>query len=287
MEDLIEAYNSALKNQENQTIEIVNKSLDRAFNRLLRRTYAQLRSGQFQTAERNARTLELIPALRPDQSDEYLTAFRRLLSRSTSFGLDLAEQLSKSVSQSQVAVTVPVEAVTAAARQARGYLEKHGRTFSTTAAEVLAQGIAEGRPTELITKDLKRRLRVTKTRAEVIVRTESLRAHNEASRNYYAQNGIELVMYFATSDDRTCEVCTSQAGNVFKRNAISVPRHPRCRCYLAPYSDDVFDIDPEYDRMRKKHRKEVLSYARSKGVVDLSYGPASFETFGPTPTRET
>jgi len=65
MEDLIEAYNTALKNQENQTIEIVNKSLDRAFNRLLRRTYAQLRSGQFQTAERNARTLELIPPLPP------------------------------------------------------------------------------------------------------------------------------------------------------------------------------------------------------------------------------
>ena len=286
MEDLIEAYNTALKNQETQTIEIVNKSLDKAFNRLLRRTYAQLRSGQFQTAERNARVLELIPPLRPDHSDEYLLAFRRLLSRSTTFGLDLAAQLSESVTDSRVSVSVPLEAVTAAARQARGYLEKHGRTFSTTAAEVLAQGIAEGRPTELITKVLKRRLKVTKSRAEVIVRTESLRAHNEASRNYYAQNGIELVMYFATSDDRTCEVCTSQAGNVFKRNAIVVPRHPRCRCYLAPYSDDVFDIDPEYDELRKKHREEVLSYARSKGV-NLSYGPASFETFGPTPTRET
>ena len=286
MEELIEAYNTALKNQEQDTINIVNKALDKSFNRLLRRTYAQLRSGQFQTAERNARVLELIPPLRPDQSDEYLKQFRRLLSRSTTFGLDLAGQLSKSVTQSQVSVTVPVEAVTAAARQARGYLEKHGRTFSTTAAEVLAQGIAEVRPTELITKDLRNRLKVTKNRAEVIVRTESLRAHNEASRNYYAQNGIELVMYFATSDDRTCNVCTAQAGNVFKRNAITVPRHPRCRCYLAPYSDDVFEIDPEYDEMRKKHRKEVVSYARSKGV-DLSYGPASFETFGPNPTRET
>ena len=286
MEELIEAYNTALKNQEQDTINIVNKALDKSFNRLLRRTYAQLRSGQFQTAERNSRVLELIPPLRPDQSDEYLKQFRRLLSRSTTFGLDLAGQLSKSVTQSQVAVTVPIEAVTAAARQARGYLEKHGRTFSTTAAEVLAQGIAEGRPTELITKDLRNRLKVTKNRAEVIVRTESLRAHNEASRNYYAQNGIELVMYFATSDDRTCNVCTSQAGNVFKRNAITVPRHPRCRCYLAPYSDDVFEIDPEYDEMRKKHRKEVVSYARGKGV-DLSYGPASFETFGPDPTRET
>jgi len=65
-----------------------------------------------------------------------------------------------------------------------------------------------------------------------------------------------------------------------------VPRHPRCRCYLAPYSDDVYEIDPNYDRMRKEHRAEVLSYARTKGV-DLSYGPASFETFAPTPTRET
>ena len=286
MEELIEEYNAALKNQEQQTIDIVNKSLDRAFNRLLRRTYSQIRSGQFQTAERNARVLELIPPLLPDRSDGYLLAFRRLLSRSTSFGLDLAAQLSESVSSSQVAVTVPVEAVTAAARQSRGYLERHGRAFSTAAAEVLAQGIAEGRPTDEITKDLKRRLRLTKVRAETIVRTESLKAHNEASRNYYAQNGIEMVMYFATSDDRTCPVCSSQAGNVFKRNAITVPRHPRCRCYLAPYSDDVFDIDPEYDRMRKKHRAEVLRYARSKGV-DLSYGPASFESFAPTPARET
>ena len=286
MEELIEEYNAALKNQEQQTIDIVNKSLDRAFNRLLRRTYSQIRSGQFQTAERNARVLELIPPLLPDRSDGYLVAFQRLLSRSTSFGLDLAAQLSSSVTNSQIAVTVPVEAVTAAARQARGYLEKHGRTFSTTSAEVIAQGIAEGRSNDLITQDLKRKLRLTKVRAETIVRTESLRAHNEASRNYYAQNGIDLVMYFATSDDRTCPVCSSQAGNVFKRNAVTVPRHPRCRCYLAPYSDDVFDIDPQYDRMRKEHRAEVLRYARSKGV-DLSYGPASFETFAPTPARET
>lgn len=286
MEDLIEAYNTALKNEEQQIIDIVNTALDKAFNRLLRRTYSQLRSGQFQTAERNARVLELIPPLRPDQSDEYLSAFRRLISRSSAFGLDLAANLSSSVSDSRVGVTVPVEAVVAAARQARGYLERHGQTFSQSAAEVLAQGLAEGRPTEEMTKDLQRRLRITKTRAEVIVRTESLRAHNEASSNYYAQNGIDLVMYFATSDDRSCPYCTAHAGNVFKRNAISVPRHPRCRCYLAPYSEDVYQLDPEYDRMRKEHRKEVLRYAKNKGI-DLSYGPASFESLAPTPALGT
>lgn len=286
MEDLIEAYNTALKNEEQKIIDIVNGSLDRAFNRLLRRTYGQLRSGRFQTAERNARALELIPPLRPDQADEYLSAFQRLLSRSTSFGLDLAGQLSKSVKDSQVGVTVPVEAVVAAARTARGYLERHGATFSTAAAEVLSQGVAEGRPSEEMTKDLQRRLKVTKSRAEVIVRTESLRAHNEAANAYYIQNGIDLVMYYATTDDRSCPYCTAHAGNIFKRGAITVPRHPQCRCYLAPYSDNVWEVDPEYDSLRKKHRQEVLRYARNKGV-DLSYGPSVFEELAPIPTRET
>lgn len=286
MEDLIESFNTALKNEEQLVIDTVNKSLDRAFNRLLRRTYGQLRSGQFQTAERNARVLELIPPLLPDQADEYLSAFQRLLSRSTGFGLDLAAQLSKSVSSSQVGVTVPAEAVTAAARTARGYLEKHGTTFSTAAAEVLAQGIAEGRPTEAMTRDLQRRLKVTKSRAEVIVRTESLRSYNDAANSYYTQNGIDLVMYYATSDDRSCPYCTAHAGNVFKRNAVRVPRHCRCRCVLAPYSENSWDIDPGYDNMRRKHRQEVLRYAKGKGV-DLSYGPAPFEELAPLPTRET
>lgn len=286
MEELIEAYNTALKNEEQKIIDTVNNSLDRAFNRLLRRTYGQLRSGQFQTAERNARVLELIPPLRPDQADEYLSAFQRLLSRSTEFGLDLAGQLSKSVKDSQVGVTVPVEAVVAAARTARGYLERHGATFSTAAAEVLSQGVAEGRPTKEMTEDLQRRLKVTKSRAEVIVRTESLRAHNEAANAYYTQNGIDLVMYYATTDDRSCPYCTAHAGNVFKRGAITVPRHPRCRCYLAPYSDSVWEVDPAYDRMRRAHRQEVLRYARNKGV-DLSYGPSVFEELAPIPTRET
>jgi SPP1 gp7 family putative phage head morphogenesis protein len=286
MEDLIESFNTALKNEEQQVIDIVNRSLDRAFNRLLRRTYAQLRSGQFQTAERNARVLELIPPLLPDQADEYLSAFQRLLSRSTGFGLDLAAQLSKSVKDFQVAVTVPAEAITAAARTARGYLAKHGTTFSTAASEVLAQGITEGRPTKEMTKDLQRRLKITKNRAEVIVRTESLRAHNDAANAYYTQNGIDLVMYYATSDDRSCSYCTAHAGNVFKRNAIRVPRHPRCRCYLAPYAEDSIDINSSYDKMRRKHRQEVLRYARGKGVA-LNYGPATFEELAPYPTRET
>jgi hypothetical protein len=59
-----------------------------------------------------------------------------------------------------------------------------------------------------------------------------------------------------------------------------------CRCYLAPYSDNVWEVDPEYDNLRKKHRQEVLRYARNKGV-DLSYGPSTFEELAPIPTRET
>jgi hypothetical protein len=75
---------------------------------------------------------------------------------------------------------------------------------------------------------------------------------------------------------------TTLSGSYF---ASGILTH-NCRCYLAPYSDNVWEVDPEYDNLRKKHRQEVLRYARNKGV-DLSYGPSVFEELAPIPTRET
>jgi hypothetical protein len=75
---------------------------------------------------------------------------------------------------------------------------------------------------------------------------------------------------------------TTLSGSYFANGILT----HNCRCYLAPYSENTTDIDPEYDKMRRRHREEVLRYARGKGV-DLSYGPAPFEELAPLPTRET
>ena len=259
-------------------------ALDRYFRTLQGRIQIELQSGQSPAAATSTRAVELVPPLLPDESDELLQIFEDLLQQATTSGLALGAELSKPVVSSPVAATIQVAEVVSQARRARRYLEEHSRAFSIAAAGIVAQAIAEQRATAEVVKDIRRRLDVLKSRAEVVVRTESMTATNSATASYYVQNNIKLVVYYATADDRTCPFCIAFAGKVFKVGAVKVPRHPNCRCYLAPYSNDPFGKNSAYDKERRKHRREVLSYAKAKGVVP-DEGPAFFELGSPLPIR--
>jgi SPP1 gp7 family putative phage head morphogenesis protein len=130
-------------------------------------------------------------------------------------------------------------------------------------------------------RDMRSRLGVVKSRAEAIVRTESLRAYNSASNQYYAANGIDLCMWYATSDDRSCPICNARAGRIYKRAEIKAPCHPRCRCYLAPWDPEIAAMDPEYTALPSRHREEVSKVA-TVGPADLNKA-AVFEQFAPQP----
>jgi SPP1 gp7 family putative phage head morphogenesis protein len=184
-------------------------------------------------------------------------------------------------SRRRIGVSIPIEATVAAAAQSKGYLRRHGETFAETATELVAQGVAEGRPTDVITNDLRLRLGVVKSRADVIARTESLRAYNNASNQYYAANGIDLVMWYATSDDRTCPICNARAARIYKRAETQAPCHPRCRCYLAPWDPEIASIDDDYASLPRRHREEV-SKVTTVGPADLNKASV-FEQFAPQP----
>lgn len=284
--NLLERYNAALRRSEDVTITQLNRILDSSFNRLLRRTRIQLRSGT-PAADRNVALLQefrqLIPAFRPDRTDAYDRVLRSLLRSSERRGTTVARELLTDIAprRPRIDVSIPLDATIAAAAQARGYLRRHSEAFATTATELVAQGIAEGRPTDVITKDLRLRLNVVKSRADVIARTESLRAYNSASNQYYAANGIDLVMWYATSDDRTCPICNARAGRIYKRASTNAPVHPRCRCYLAPWDPESAAMDPEYASLPRRHREEV-SQVTTVGPADLNKA-ALFEQFAPKP----
>lgn len=232
--DVIEEYNKLLRRTEDDIIRLLNGVLDRSFNRLVRRTRIHMRAGYADQALRNQALLQefrqLIPVFRPDRLDRYDRLLRTLLKRNSRQGVKVAEVLTRQMApeKARVDVSIPLEATYQAASQAKGYLRKHGQKFAETSAEIVAQGIVEGRPTDEIVGDMRSRLGVVKSRAEVIVRTESLRAYNEATNTYYSAQGIEQVLYYATADDRSCPVCAPRAGNVYKRGSIKVPVHPRC-----------------------------------------------------------
>lgn len=285
MEDLIDDMNEVLRDQETEIIAAIVALLEAEFNRLLPRIYSQLQSGQLLLGGIDTTVTELIPSLSSSDTDDLLVQLERLLQQSTAAGLDQAAELSKPVVSSPVAVSISASTIESAARRARGYLEQYGTSFSETVSGLITQGFVAGVAVTELADVISKRLEVVKSRTAVLVRTESLKSFNDAARSYYSQNGVQLVIYYATPDERTCPFCAAQAGRVFKLGAIHVPRHPQCRCVLAPYANNQYETSSPYDRNRRAHRAEVLRYARSKGV-QLKEGPAYFEQLGPIPTRK-
>jgi len=288
--DVVERYNLLLRTTEDGTLRLLNKVLDQAFNRLVRRARVHMRIGRVDPVQRNLALLQefrqLVPSFRFDRVDAYDRLLRDLVRQASSRGIAVADELTQRMApdRARIDVSIPLEATAAAAAQSKGYLRKHGERFAITSAEIVAQGVAEGRPTDAMVQDLRSRLGVVKSRAEAIVRTESLRAYNDASNTYYAAQGIELVMYYATADDRACPLCAPRAGNIYRRQDIRVPLHPRCRCYLAPWDADIASMDQNYADMRKAHKKEVEQAVQRLGAAPVSLNKAAvFEQIAPVP----
>ena len=287
--DLLERYNKLLRTSESGTLTMLNRVLDASFTRLVHRARIHMKAGYTDPAQRNLALLQefrqLVPVFRPDRTDAYDRILRNLVGTSSRYGLTVADELTGQVKTGpRVDVSIPIEATYAAAAQAKGYLRKHGEKFAESAAFTVAQGIAEGRPTDAMVQDLRSRLGVVKSRADAIVRTESLRAYNDASNSYYSAQGIDLVMYYATADDRTCGVCTPRAGEIYRRAEIKVPLHPRCRCYLAPWDADVASMDPDYAAMQKTHKREVQQAFLNASTEPVSLNKAAvFEQLAPVP----
>ena len=102
-------------------------------------------------------------------------------------------------------------------------------------ASVLARGIAEGRAPAWIARQIAKVIdAIGIVRARVIARTETIRAHAEASLNSYREAGIEGVSVkaeFSTArDNRVCPICAGWEGKVFTTEKAEglIPRHPNC-----------------------------------------------------------
>lgn len=286
--DLLERYNQLLRTSESGTLTMLNRVLDASFTRLVHRARVHMKAGYTDPAQRNLALLQefrqLVPVFRPDRTDAYDRILRNLVGTSSRYGLTVADELTGQVKTGpRVDVSIPIEATYAAAAQAKGYLRKHGEKFAETAAFTVAQGVAEGRPTDAMVQDLRSRLSVVKSRAETIARTESLRAFHEASNTYYSAQGIELVSWYVTADDRSCAVCGPRAGKVYRRQDIRLPAHPRCRCMVTPFDADIASMDPDYVNALRNHRREVAEAVKHPLSDDLVR--SVFEVQAPVPVR--
>jgi SPP1 gp7 family putative phage head morphogenesis protein len=116
--------------------------------------------------------------------------------------------------------------------------------------------------------DIAKRLRNTKLgkgvwpsaqrRAEVVARTEIIRASSAGAKFVYETYGVSRIKWLAARDERICPVCGALHGKLFPVNSIPYggpPAHPMCRCYITPSIATTEDEGKQLDIDAKNNLK--------------------------------
>lgn len=272
---------AARKTDPTQTLTLRRKferDLDKRFNQLKRlisasligndalglKTNAPAESGAF-AFTRSAQKVDAFMAWLREQQQELIFEIRRGTRRAVTGSnlwadvyIDTAYQrgLASAASRLQgVGVSVsdnwlnsaffrPVHADSIGLLYSRVFSDLRGITeaMDSQISRVLAQGLAEGRASDSIARDLMDRVdKVGKTRARMLARTEIVNAVSEASLNSYEEAGLEgvgLEAEFSTSgDEAVCEKCEALAAagpyTIAQARGL-IPAHPSCRCAWLP-----------------------------------------------------
>lgn len=110
--------------------------------------------------------------------------------------------------------------------------------LADTLNEKLVDCVISGRPTSELKKALMERFNVSYNNADMLARTELAHIQNQAAKKRYEDAGVAKVQFWASEDERTCEVCGKSHTKTFDvHSAPQVPLHPNCRCTLIPVID--------------------------------------------------
>jgi SPP1 gp7 family putative phage head morphogenesis protein len=119
----------------------------------------------------------------------------------------------------------------------RNMMEIQGMTdeLAKRMSRSLVDGFENGETINLLIRRVRTETDFSNQRAEVIARTETMRAVNGAAWDRYKQYGVEQVEWLTALDDRQCDECEELNGKIFPIDeAPDLPVHPNCRCTLAP-----------------------------------------------------
>ena len=106
--------------------------------------------------------------------------------------------------------------------------------LGSTLKDTLTKGFIRGDSIDTMTKRLLERVDVSKSHARTLIRTESARVCEEATKDAYKECGIEQYIYLATLDRKTSLICQELDMKSFPLKDAKIgenypPMHPNCR----------------------------------------------------------
>lgn len=286
--DIVERYDRLLNSLELDAVRLFNQALAASYVNLEKRLadiYPKLEEmGSLTSTRRSLLLMEELKAVAilidPEMVKPLEQEFADILGQSIETGQRQAAELVEAiVSEDFLKSTagVPLEAAAFAARDSVKRLSRHSEDFANRATALVAQGLIQGHGVAKIRTALRRELGTTKAKAETIARTEVLAANNTAATETYRANGIGYVQVIATADDRSCALCAARNQNVYEIDKISVPFHPRCRCFLMPWSPTWQRLGLTNDQQAQEFYEKTLEQLPEG--TELDTGPGAFEKY--------
>lgn len=153
--------------------------------------------------------------------------------------LQAAGLLTMPVGEIEAMFRVPAHAETLELMTARVFQGLKGITddMASKLSEIFSRALIEGVGPKVIAKRITDEIgSISRRRAMVMARTETIRVFNEARLNIIEQNGVDGVRadveLSIAKDGRVCPTCKSLEGKVYTVRAARgvIPVHPSCRC---------------------------------------------------------
>lgn len=184
--------------------------------------------------------------------------------------------------QSPVSFTaqLPLEAIQAQVTGSVDRLARYSGEATTRINQAVIDGLVAGRNPTAVGREIRavitgeaRSRGGLAFQAETLARTEMMSAVTDARHSGFREAGVEFVAWVATPDERTCDVCASRSGNVYRLRDVVLPAHPRCRCVTVPARREVLDAGAREEL--REHRESVLREYREEHGGDAVYSRAA------------
>jgi SPP1 gp7 family putative phage head morphogenesis protein len=132
-------------------------------------------------------------------------------------------------------------------------------------------GIQQGESLDKIAKRIDKQFNSKAYQSQRLIRTESARVISSAQEKIYRESGVvKYLIYTATLDNRTSQICRSRDGKKWRiddPDRPTIPAHPNCRSCWIPAIEGY-----EPTKRKDNETKEVIEYktyeewAKSKGI---------------------
>lgn len=106
--------------------------------------------------------------------------------------------------------------------------------------DIVIRGLATGESYDKMADKLAKRMETSKSNAKRLIMTESARMDNEGLLAYYKETKVKNLIFVATLDTRTSEICQAMDQQIIPIEEAQIglnvpPMHPYCRSVISPY----------------------------------------------------